>query len=1332
MSGMLRIPVILTLLFLTCWVASAQRNSNTAFNTQELGLPYIQNYSYQDYGAGPSNWQIIQNQEGLIYIGNKEGILEFDGVAWRLIQLPNRGVVLSLAISPDNRIYAGGYNELGYLEPDSLGQLSYVSLKQYLDPEVRNFGEVWGVHVVENSIYFQTANYLMDWSNDKFDIIQSDSEFHNSINGPKGLILVDERGPLLLKNQRLISYFLNQVVPQDNIRFILPSKIGESIVGTAKDGLFLLENDSLKPIPTSADTYFQENFIYRGIHLSNGWYAIATLRGGVVIIDEKGAPIQYLDKSRGIINDQVHHLFEDNQGGLWISTALGVSRAEVISPYTVFDDRLGVDGFVNMIHRHEGQLYATSRGIVRLDKSNNWAREHAFNRISSEPMVAFYFTSIDSDLFVATSKGVFQMRNDKILDRFDYEATALLHSSIDPNRLYVGLADGLASLKFDGNKWLDDGRINGIDDDIRMIVETPQGDLWLESQIDGVWQVEFSNANSDSSFYYPRTKHFKANQELPAGLLFLGEILDNPYFTIDNQLYYYEKQLDSILPDQSIGHMLGLTGKISLKLQDEWGNIWMWAQPGGSEDRHRHLALLGTDGNYQVERIMDDRITQKVGKALFVEDNGLVWYGGRGAIIRHDLNFDHDLPDYKTLIRNIIVNTDSLVYGGATQWLSPLELPYKDNALRFEFAAPSFDEPSANEYQYFLEGFDKNWSDWTKETRKDYTNIPEGNYQFRVRAKNIYEQISLEGSYPIKILPPMHRTWWAYTLYTLLFLAMVVGIVKWRSQQLERDKLVLQKLVNDRTQEVREQAEKLKELDKTKSRFFANISHEFRTPLTLILGPMEEISKGHFQGNPQRVYDLVIRNGRRLLNLVNQLLDLSKIESGKMRLQVVKADIVSFIKTTVASYQSLALHKGIQFNLETTLHSSDLYFDPDKLEKVIHNLLSNAFKFTPEDGTVTIILQQSSDSFIEIAVKDNGGGIAPDQIAYIFDRFYQADGASANADQGTGIGLALTKELVELHGGLLTVTSEEGVGSEFKVALPLGQDHLTPDQIVQTPIELSRESMPEQKQKIDSVDNQVSIPEPPKPLVLLVEDNADLRNFIGKTLEPYYAVKQAHDGLAGWQQAIEAIPDLVLSDVMMPEMDGVELCSRLKSDERTSHVPVILLTAKADKQSKLEGLETGADDYLAKPFDRDELLMLIQNRIQQRQTLRARFSKEITLQPKDIAITSADEKFLSKAMDLVEAHMDNSEFKVSTFIEKMNLGRNQVERKLKALTDQTPVEFIRVLRLKRAAQKIIKQEDTISQIAYSVGFNNLSYFAKCFKQQFGTLPSEYRGHTIDS
>ncbi len=518
--------------------------------------------------------------------------------------------------------------------------------------------------------------------------------------------------------------------------------------------------------------------------------------------------------------------------------------------------------------------------------------------------------------------------------------------------------------------------------------------------------------------------------------------------------------------------------------------------------------------------------------------------------------------------------------------------------------------------------------------------------------------------------------------------------------------------------------QKLRELDMTKSRFFANISHEFRTPLTLITVPLKELYDGKYKGNPKKLYGLMLRSGKRLLGLINQLLDLSKIESGMMLLKPAKFELVSFLKPVLASYESLSESRLIHFKIKTPSDPVWLYFDAEKLEKIVHNLVSNAFKFTEEGGMVSVELVVSEkEEVVHIIIRDTGKGIPRDQLDHVFNRFYQVDNSQTRENEGTGIGLALTKELVELHQGKITVESKVNEGSSFSIILPMGKAHLSASEIRERgPYEyqLSQEEVISETLGVTSTQDMNRALE-----ILIVEDNSDMRQFLRHTLEPHYQIFEAADGMAGRDAAIEKLPDLIISDVMMPKMDGVEMCRKLKKDQRTSHIPVILLTAKVDKDSKLAGLEIGADDYLAKPFDTDELLILLKNRIEQRQKLRERFSKEITLQPKDITITSADEQFLQQALDIVNQYMGDFNFNVKRLREEMGVGRMQLQRKIKALTDQSPVEFIRVLRLKRAAQLIAQRKDNISQITYEVGFGNLSYFSKCFKEHFGLAPSDY-------
>ena len=535
----------------------------------------------------------------------------------------------------------------------------------------------------------------------------------------------------------------------------------------------------------------------------------------------------------------------------------------------------------------------------------------------------------------------------------------------------------------------------------------------------------------------------------------------------------------------------------------------------------------------------------------------------------------------------------------------------------------------------------------------------------------------------------------------------------------------------------------LAEIDELKSRMFSNISHEFRTPLTLILGPLDEmIEEGESKRLSSKTLKMMQRNASRLLSLVNQMLDLSKMDAGKLKLELAEDDVVQALRTIILSFSSMAEQKQIRFDYQVPDHPCITWFDPDKLEKIVNNLISNAIKFTPENGIVTVDASISSASktmikppftcenpFLHLSVRDTGKGIPQDHLEKIFDRFHQVKGTSEIEQIGTGIGLALTKELLELMHGKISVESTFSRGSEFKVYLPLGKSHLKENEFILTEIRNTR-----RKKRATFDEEMNSLPHEDSdlytegkkdlPLVLVVDDHSDIRTHIRQKLKNF-RVLEAGDGKTGMDLSIENIPDLVVTDLMMPNMDGVEFCKKLKTDERTSHIPVIMLTAKASVENRIEGLETGADDYITKPFNLKELLTRINNLIDQRRKLRERFSREVTLQPKDIAITSADEKFLNRTIEIIEKNMGDGEFDVASLKEEIGLSNMQLFRKIKALTDQAPGDFIRTIRLKRAATLMEKKFGNIAEITYEVGFNNLSYFAKCFREMYGMSPSEY-------
>ncbi len=709
--------------------------------------------------------------------------------------------------------------------------------------------------------------------------------------------------------------------------------------------------------------------------------------------------------------------------------------------------------------------------------------------------------------------------------------------------------------------------------------------------------------------------------------------------------------------------------------------------------------------------------------------NGEIWLGTRydGIIAFNPKEIKRNTIPPKITITDIRLFDESLPVGANSPLKEDLsvakEIHFKhwQNDISIEMTALHYGHPQRNQYQHWLENYDDDWRDNATNRLVSYTNLDPGDYIFHAKGANsdgFWNEVPL--SLRIIIHPPWWATVWAYLFYGLAFVAVIIGAWRFQLRRIQ---------IRNELERKDFEARKLKELDTMKSRFFANISHEFRTPITLILGPLEKWAAKMSDQEVQRDISLMQRNIQRLHRLINQLLDLSTLEAGKMELHATTEDLVRLVNHYVQSFESQAKLNEIQLSFESNEPELFAAVDREKIENIIYNLLSNALKFTPNKGKITVSVnsisrlnsQANSKAHVEIKVSDTGIGIPEDRLHQIFNRFYQVDDSYVREHEGSGIGLSLTKELVELHSGDIRVNSAPGVGSVFTVRLPVGNVDL-PATVAASVDDVSPKnaSLPESALKY---------PEPTtekdNPLVLIVEDNADLRTYIADVLYPNYQLIEAGNVAEGLARAIEHVPDLILSDVMMPQMDGFQLCAKLKTNEITSHIPVILLTARATRESKLEGLETGADDYLIKPFDACELEVRIKNLITQRRKLHERFSTNLLIEPRHISVTSTDERFLRRALEILEAHLADPEFDTEKFARKMGVSRSQLHRKFRALTGQSTTEFIRSIRLKRAASLIKQGYGNISEIAFEVGFNHLSYFTECFRKQFGVPPSKF-------
>jgi len=792
-----------------------------------------------------------------------------------------------------------------------------------------------------------------------------------------------------------------------------------------------------------------------------------------------------------------------------------------------------------------------------------------------------------------------------------------------------------------------------------------------------------------------------------------------------------------------------LSDNVSQVIEDNSGNLWVTSASGITKINFENKIFR----NYTSSDGLDISTA-----ALYKDNNGYLYLGGR-----HE-NFYRFHPDsiHDNLIEPEVYITNFLLFNkpvGVFPYdkYSPLKqniqntkeivLNYKQSDFAFEFTALNYYLPGKNRFAYIMEGYNEEWI-YTNANRRiaNYTNLNHGEYVFRVKASNndgVWNETGI--SVKIKILPPPWKTSLAYLLYAILILALL---------SFSRYIMIRQiNLKNSLTFEHLER-EREKEFHQIKTKFFTNISHEFRTPLTLISGPINKLISSAKKNNANKeqlnYYYLIERNVNRLAQLTNQLLDFRKIETGTMKLEICQGDLVSYTKGITGRFIQFAESKNINLKFSSSEKEIDAWFDPDKLDKVVSNLLSNALKFTPDNGNISILMETSPENTanVRIQVKDSGIGIAKEHQNDIFDRFYQVDSSSKSLFEGTGIGLALAKDLITLFNGTIRVESTQGNGSLFIIDFPADLRSSSAKVTIHkkfepsvSPFDLTNDNLESEDQEgsenFDSASKKQSLPElKNKPIVLIIEDNKDLRFFISDTLKEFFTIEEAENGDRGIEKAIDIIPDIIISDVRMPVKDGIEVVRILKKDNRTSHIPLILLTALSSIDSKLKGFESGADDYITKPFNQDLLLLKVRNIVTSREKQKEFLLKSIegridpskkknSLQPKEIFVNNIDEEFLQNALEIVEQNISDPDFNVEKFSTAIGMEASTLYKKLMALIDMPPGEFIRDIRMKRSAQLLKQNRIPISEIAYMVGFDSPNYFSKVFRKYYNISPTDF-------
>jgi signal transduction histidine kinase/ligand-binding sensor domain-containing protein/DNA-binding response OmpR family regulator len=841
--------------------------------------------------------------------------------------------------------------------------------------------------------------------------------------------------------------------------------------------------------------------------------------------------------------------------------------------------------------------------------------------------------------------------------------------------------------------------------------------------------------------YYTSTGKYERIDTKVQGDIKSAAIVDNElYIGTDLGLYKYIEEEDTSVVYKNIFPYT--SSQVNAIVKDYRGNVWFTANKSivHFDPEHSKFRTFEVQEGVPDIRFRDEAgLRLKDGRIAFAGDGGLTLFNP-GALDPRKNNAQLYFTRFLVFDREMKPNSKGSPLQKDISASKHVEVKYNQSILTFEFGLLSYRSIDKHHFRYRLDGFDDNWFDLGNRNSVTFTNLSPGDYELQVQAAGEGGFWGDVNTLKITVMPPIWQTWYAYLFYLVLAVAIMLLI---RRFIIHAERLKSQyQMEHLKLENIQENAVRESNYSQMRLRFFTNISHEFRTPLTLILDPLEKYMRDNAKPDDAHL-KLMFKNADRLRRLITQILDFRKLEAGDLKYEPSWGNIIGFCKDTAGLFTPMAQQRKIVYQIESNVESKTAWFDKDKLEKILINLLANAFNYTQKgritfsakiqnaqkiQSTIRPFENVDTDILLEIKVSDTGIGISRDDIEHIFDRYFHLRSQNTGQFKGTGIGLTLTREMVEMHQGVINVKSQPGKGSEFTVYIPLNTE--APAKEEETGILTEAEPEDEENinaQLVETDDNgKDGTKEDTKPAtILFVDDNEDLREYMQVELGAEYRLVEAENGVEGLEKALNLIPDLIISDIMMPEKDGIELCKSLKSDQKTSHIPIILLTAHNTMMHKIEGFNIGADDYLTKPFSSDLLKARINNLLKTRSDLHNKFSKQLRLQPKDLDLSSMDERFLTKAMEVVEKHLNNTEFNADLFASEMFMSRVHLYRKLKALTNQSVSEFVRTARLKLAAQLIGDRVLTIKEAAYTVGFKDPKYFSKCFKQQFGIKPSDY-------
>lgn len=1355
-----KILYLILCLFVTAQLSSQKIESNQIYKfSTEQGLSSNVIYS------------ILQDKKGFIWIASEEGLNKFDGKNFTHFSVNSGRYTLShnrtqtLLLAPDGNIWTGTSDGLNIYDYKSD---SIIKVKKNTSP----------LKLVYNDITFLTSNIgktktwigtygngvnYFDWDKKKFYALALPKRKNTQTPLYIMSLLEDDNHRLWIGTQHngLYRYDLDEkelhsyLLPDNAhfIRAIYQDSFRRIWIGTSK-GCYLYNETTNNLDLIDYPSELKENSIgvIKEDHTGKIWIgAEQFLMNFSVRLFSLNEKFSYQIISQGESSSRlscasINSLYADQDNNIWIGTAWGgvnmlkgtPTKFRLYKHESDSKNSLPNSPITSICPDQKGNLYIGTMGtdkigVCEMNLQNGGVKELAINKKFPGLIYQAIFLDSQKNLWFGTyTNGLIKM------DKSGKNYTQFLANKENPNSLpgndvrcifeskdhtlWIGTSVGIAIIENNSNRITRLNILNNKTSGIRCIKEALDGTIWIGTYGSGVitYNRISKKVNFKPTIFAPHV---------------VGDILidgDSIWLTTQGEglmVYNQRSKKGQIYTEAN-----GLSSNYIRSLEkDKRGRIWFSSSKGISKlnPKTNEVENFNTQDGIQ-SREFSERAVAKLPNGLFA------FAGYIGLNIFDPLNVTKSDKCPSVIFTKLLVYNEVITPSENKHKSSPLaenitiakkiELNHNQSVFTIEFVGINYNANQKIQYAYLLEGSDKKWNHLGIQNNVTFRNLEPGEYVFKVKASSpdaVWSDTNI-ASIEIIIKPPFWKTFWAYLVYLIILGSILYFIWVF---------LTIRIHATNHLKIERAKREKDEELHQEKLQFFTNISHEFRTPLTLIIGPLEKMQKDEIEEEKKAHLKLMLRNANRLLGMVNQLLDFRKAERGQLKLKVQYQDLISCINEIVISFDELRIQKNIQLNFTHDDPELLAWFDADFINKSLFNLLSNAFKFTQNGGSITVSLIQSYDSInnklVEISLTDNGKGILPEDINNIFERFYQGKDQS-NAQFGSGIGLHLTKNLIELHHGAIEVNSTPNISTTFKITLPIEKSaYLDEEFQSETDKDVNRAKIK------NIVDIEIVNPEnltteklknQHKKKILVVEDNEDIRTYICSILSLDYITEEAENGIVALEMIALNEYDLVISDLMMPEMDGTEMCRQLKSSIETDHIPIIILTAKSDIENKIEGLKIGADSYITKPFHPEHLTVRVSKLIELRELLKERYSRKISvgdLHKPDLTSVSPDELFLQKTISIILDKIIETEFNGDSLAYDLGISRMGLHRKIKALTGQSTGEFIRNIRLKKACELLSIHSKNISEVCYDVGFNSPSYFTTCFTEAFKMTPSEY-------